>query len=239
MEEMHVVTRQLSFEYLYLVPAVAVLFNIYLAVRGKWTELAVFNIGGLANLAIEVVMERTGTRHFSTDSGQYRFLAAICLAWVTNGFVFSLAYINVKQWMKKVYPAELVVTANIAYFILLPLAMVDWGFIEGGIETWREMGNMVTYIEPVALVVLASAIWFLGYRSLLLKLLFVGFCIDLGFEGSLFLTGVRPLEQFDLLKVGGRVLFEMNTFLCLSFLVLKGIYGLEEYRDAAPGGSND
>ena len=229
----HSVGRIMSMDYLVFVPAVAVAFNVYLAATRKWKELAIFNIAGILNLTIEVLMVRGGTRQFNTDVQSLKLLTMICLGWVTNGFVFTLAYVNVRQWLKKVYSAPFVIAGNVIYFVVLPLAMFNWGIFEGGAQTTRDMQDMVTYIEPAVYIVFAAIIWALGYKQVLWRLFLVGFLLDLGFEGSLFISGVRPIENLDIIKVGGRVLFEMNLFFCIGFLALKGIFKLNDYKDAS------
>ena len=64
-------------------------------------------------------------------------------------------------------------------------------------------------------------------------MLIVGCLIDLTFEARLFLVGVRPIEQFGWLRVGERVLLEMNIGLMIGFLLVKWIFGLKDYKDSA------
>ena len=229
--EGHLVGREFSYDYLVLVPLVAVLFNLFLASTKKWKELALFNIAGGINLAMEFALISSGKRTFSHDGGLVWVSMLLSLGWVTNGFVCSLMYINLRQWLKGLYPVWFVAVANVVYFAALPLAMMDWGLFEGAASTAREMNEAIVYIEPAAVAVLSAVIYFIGYRGLLWRMLLIGALLDLGFEGSLFISGVRPAGSFDLVHVGGRVLFEMNTMFCLGFLVFKGLFGLRDYRD--------
>lgn len=227
----HLVTRILTHDYLLLVPAVAVGFNLLLVQQRRWRELAIFNLGGGLNVAVEIALFATGTRVFDTSEPALLVASTLSLGWVTNGFLFCLAYINVRHWMKRSYPPWFVLTANAFLLVGVTLAMVPWGILEGRVTTWRKMSDVVKYVEPAAFAIFAATIWMLRYRRLLWRLVVVGCLIDLHFEGTLLLFGVRPMGQFDPLTVGLRVLFEMNTFLCLGFLVLKGIYRLPSYRD--------
>ncbi len=228
----HEIGRILTYDYLLLVPLVAVIFNIFLIANKKWTELLIFNLAGVLNLAAEGMMILNGTRNFDTGNPLLIAAASACLAWVTNGFVFTVAYIDVKQWLKKAYPARFVIAANIILFAGLPLGMFHWGILDGAVFTWRVMGDTVKYVEPIAFVILAAVIFFTGYKNLLWRLLLIGFLLDLHFEAGLFIFGVRPPGQFDLITVGSRVLFEMNCFFMLFFLIVKAIFKLDGYRDA-------
>jgi len=231
--EAHLIGRNFSCDYLFFAPLLAVLFNLFLASQKKWKELLIFNIAGGLNMFAELNMIKTGMRTFNSADPMLRLGMILCLGWITNGFVCSLMYVNLRQWLKKLYPVWFVIAANAVYFILLPLAINDWGVFGCAASTARKMNDAITYIEPVAVLVLGAVIYALGYRRLLWRLLLVGFLLDLGFEGSLFLAGVRPVEQLDIIKVGGRVLFEMNTMFCAGFLVFKMIFKLPGYRDDA------
>lgn len=225
------VSRHISYDYMLLVPALAAIFNLYLIQQKKWKELLVFNIAGLVNVTAEIYLVSSGIRKFDTGSDFQKVVIILCLGWVTNGFLFAIAYIDVRQWLKKLYPRNFVITANLIFFAGLPLANINYGMLDGAVRTWRVMGHSSSHMEPVALAILAAAIFLLGYRGLLWRLLLIGFLIDLHFEGRLFLFGIRPMSQFDFLRVAGRVLFEMNIALCLGFLILKGIFKLEDYKD--------
>lgn len=227
------VTRRMTYDYLVFVPALAAIFNLYLIAGKKWKELAVFNVGGLINIVMEIALIRAGHRHFDTDSPALMTAAVLCLGWVTNGFLCSVAYIDVKHWLKRTYSTGFIVAVNLFLFAGLPLAMIRYGAFDGGISVWRDVPTGAALVEPVIFAVLAAVIWFSGYRKLLVRMFLIGFLIDLHFEGSLLLFGVRAMEQFNLIHFITRVLFEMNVFLCLGFLLLKLVFKLNDYKDSA------
>ncbi|MFC1706583.1 hypothetical protein ACFL59_07135 [Planctomycetota bacterium] len=225
------ISRVLSYDYLVLVPAVAVLCNLAFVAFRRWRELLVFQVAGLVNLAAEVAMVGGGVRHLDTEDPLLRAMTLICLGWVTNGFLFALAFANVSQWLRRKGPLHYLVAVNAIFLIGLPLASVDYGLLDGSVRTWRAMSQGLLRLEPVAVFVLAAVVFWLGYRRLLWRLLLIGMLIDICFEARLFALGIRPVEQLDLLQAGTRVVFEMNLALLAGFLVLKGIFGLKDYRD--------
>lgn len=225
------VARRMSFDYLTLLITLAVLFNLYLAATRHWKPLLIFNVGGLVNIVLEIIIVVSGTRHFSSDLLLHRVAAILALAWVTNGFLCAIVYIDTVHWLKGVYTRRFVIAANAFLFVGLPLAMIHYGLFDGGMTVWRDAPTATAYVEPVLFVALAAVIWLIGYKKLLLRMVLIGFLIDLHFEGSLLLFGIRDVAQFDLLHFITRVCFEMNIFCCIGFLALKAIFKLDEYKD--------
>ncbi|GEM_PF-5533032 len=215
------VARRMSFDYLTLALALAAAFNLFLAAARQWKPLLLFNLGGLINILLEVLLVVLGSRHFSTEQPWLRAAAILVLAWVTNGFLCAVVFIDVTHWLKGVYSRRFVVAANVFLFVGLPLTMLPYGLIPGGLTVWRNVPLSTAYVEPVLLVILAAIIWRLGYRKLLWRLALIGMLIDLHFESSLLLLGIRDAAHFDLLHFVTRVCCEMNIFCCLGFLVLR------------------
>ena len=225
------VARQMSFDYLTLVIALAAAFNFYLAYTRNWKPLLLFNVGGLVNIVLEIIIIFNGVRHFSSDALGHKIAAILALAWVTNGFLCSVVYIDTVQWLKRAYSRRFVIVVNLFLFAGLPLTMIPYGLFDGGVTVWRDAPVATAYVEPVLYIALAVTIWLIGYRKLLVRMSLIGFLIDLHFEGSLLLFGIRDASQFDLLHFVTRVCFEMNIFCCVGFLILKAIYKLEDYKD--------
>lgn len=229
------VARHLTTDYMVFVPILAVAFNLILIYRKKWTAFALFNIAGISNVAIELVFVHTGVRVIESDNPFTRAMVLICLGWVTNGFVFSIAFLNVLQLLKRNFASKFMWPVDIMYFLGLPLAAFPWGIFPGGVLTWRIMNTRLAIAEPVILVVLSAIIWLMGYRRMLIYLLVIGFLTDLHFELHLYLLGIRPFEHLHILPMLGRAFFEMNIFLCFGFIVLKLLFRLKlaEYQDEA------
>jgi hypothetical protein len=225
------IARALSFDAMALTITLAVAFNLGLLLTGKYREFLVFNIGGAINIALELGMIASGSRHFDTNDFLLQTAAILCLAWVTNGFLCTVAYINVKHWMKRAYTTRFVVAANGAFFLGLPLALFPFEFFQGAVTVWRDAPAVTAFVEPLLFAGLATAIFLLGYRKLLWRMALIGFAIDLHFETTLLLFGIRDAQAFEWLPFLSRVFFEMNIFLCIGFLILKAIYGLNDYKE--------
>ncbi len=229
------VARHLTTDYMVFVPALAVAFNLILIYRKKWTAFALFNIAGLANVAVELFFVKTGVRVIESNDPFTRAMVLICLGWVTNGFVFSIAYLNVVQLLKRNYPRKFMWPVDIMYFLGLPLAAFPWGIFPGDVLTYRVMGTRLAIAEPIILFILCAIIWMMGFRRMLIYLLLIGFLTDLHFELHLYLLGIRPFENLHILPMLGRAFFEMNIFLCFGFIILKLLFKLRlaEYQDDA------
>lgn len=229
--ELATVTRVLPRDYLIWVPLLALAFNVALAWQRRWRELWIFQVAGLVNVAVEVAMVLGGVRRFEAAALWERALAVCCLGWVTNGFLFSLAYADVRAWLSGIGRGPGLWLLNGLFVVGLPLASAPWGLFPGEVRTWRLMGETVPALAPLLAAALALALWGLGYRRLLLRLLVVGTLIDVLFEVRLFLLGIRPAAELDVAHVARRALCEMNIALMVGVLLLMALFDLAAYRD--------
>jgi hypothetical protein len=234
---MEPVSRMLSADYIVLVNAAALLFNIYLIVNKRWNELAIFYAAVAGNVLVEIGLMVSGARGFMPDTAFARYGALACLTWSDNGLFATIAYMNVRYWLKKDYPVNLIFAVNMLFFIGLPLLSLDYNLAPlADVKTWRMVQAGQSFGTGIALLVFLAVIMGMGYSRVLARIMIVGVAMEAAFEARLFLVGVRPLAEGQSMPLAifrNTTEFKFPLAMCLAFIIIKLIWKLPELKDKA------
>ncbi len=239
-KQLEEVNRLLSFEALIFVPIVVGAIFVLTAYKKDWRALAVFFLAGVFNAFLEVFLVLDGTRLVDSGNIGLNLIVILELSLVDNGLFALVAYVNIRQWNARdpERPAWYVGAIDVLFFLGMPLASLDWGFLDQVILTRRLVANpTLQLVLQVSAVLLGVVILgFTGYKRLTGQLILMGVLLGASFESRLFLAGIRQASNQSLLTVilDAATLATMTMMAGAFVLVLAGKVSFRIYGDHPP-----
>ena len=175
---MEQVNRLFSFDALFLILIIVLIYQIVLINQKEWKTVLVFHIAGLFNFLLEVFMVLNGFRIVETSNIFITFLTLFTLSWIDIGFFTSIAYININFIFKNSNLRKFhLIFLNLLFFIGMPLASLNWGIFNSTVLTRRILINPTIQLtfQVLSIVIVAILLFFTGYRRLLICSLLVLF----------------------------------------------------------------
>ena len=128
---MEQVNRLFSFDALFFILLIFLIYQILLIRQKEWKTILVFHIAGVLNFLLEIYMFINGFRIVETDNTIIIFLNLFSLSWIDIGFFTSIAYINVNYIFRNSnLQKSYLIVLNLLFFIGMPLALGSlWALI--------------------------------------------------------------------------------------------------------------